>query len=207
MGLSLNTRLSFNIELPMDFLDPEELENLTWTEVEKKLIKAKTYESGEEMFNTFGLEPQLNNYIEVLTKEEIPRLKKNKILVSFIPDTRNSWSRLSDNIDSYLIPESKYGSIQYIHTNIFPFVENKICLNNFTELDELTSRELWLKKWSSVSDKESKRYLKLGFTKKKPLTEQFFMRAPKVIRNLARGIGISEVDLNKIRPALLIYVR
>lgn len=207
MSLRLHVRLGFTLETKLNSIDDESLEELSWPEVAAKLKKDKTYEKDLEMFHTFKSNPNLSDYVEILTTDEIKSLSAKKQIISFIPDTHNTWHRLSDNIDSYLIPESDYGTIKYINTNLYPFAENKICLNNYQEIIEPISKHLWLKTWENLDNEDEAEYVKLGFTKDKPILDQFYMKAPSVIRNIARGIGIKENDLIKIRPALMTFLR
>ena len=78
-----------------------------------------------------------------MTKDEIKSLEEGDVMVHIIFYPGNhDWHRVSDNIDSYLIDKDKAlrGQVRYINSNLYPFNENKICLNNFNELPEYLSR-------------------------------------------------------------------
>lgn len=188
MSLRMNVRLGFSIILKQQDIDVSIVDNL-------KFSSSKNLEELETIDRVIVQKyKNVRDYVMFLTKEQIKSLNDNEVMLHIIFSPGNhEWHRVSDNIDSYLVNEEDAlnGVIKYINSNLYPFAENKICLNNFTELPMHISRQIFYK--NNIDDE----LLSLGFNENMPLKEQFFMKAPLLVRNIARvrqTIVIYDID-------------
>jgi hypothetical protein len=198
MSQRMKVRLGFSIILKQaDCIDYSIVENLKFNNKNPKLEELPPIDKvlAQKCQN-------VRDYVAFLTKDEIKSLADDEVMVHIIFYPGNhEWHRVSDNIDSYLISENDAleGQIKYINSNLYPFSENKICLNNFKELPEHLSRQIFYK---TQVDEE---LLALGFNNKQPLKEQFYMKAPLLIRNVARLLNFNDEQINQLRPTLVVY--
>jgi hypothetical protein len=201
MGIYLKVKQCYTLEIS-DSMNLEDnilkVSGLTWNDIKEKLG-----DSWVEIENeSFYLSQEIGNVIDIIDEGTIDGILIP--MLTILPKDTKEFYRMDDTLDKLLI--NKFNQIKYINWDFSGENPPKVV----TKTGAILSKEYgyFIGKDSyknDLPDEVKKEFINKGVVFDKPFYEQYHTRAINRVVNLAKFIGLSDVQINRLRFAVVVY--